>query len=196
MKSYKMVVSKKEEVKGSMQYVKQGEIEVFYPLLSDLGFAVEPQKDDEEGFPIYEDSKAQYAFDAVLAAVKAAARNKLKPGTADLKDGASIASTLEELLEGGGANRGDALAAVREMQAAFKAWLPSTGKKETVQAAVYDLAANRAGLRLQTTDRKQKFLGYLADFAESLNETQAARFERPLKALEADCEAVDAADEM
>lgn len=196
MKSYQMVVSKKEEVKGVVQYVEQGKIEVFYPLLSDLGFSVEPTKDDEEGFPVYEDSKAQYAFDAVLAAVKAAARNKLKPGTATLKDGASIASTLEELLEGGGANRGDALAAVREMLAAFKTWLPSTGKKETVQAAVYDLAANRGGLKLQTADRKQKFLGYLSDFAETLNEAQAARFERPLKALEECCEAVDAADEM
>ena len=192
MKSYSMVVSKKE----NNAYVKQGEIQVFYPLLSELGFVVEPQKEDEEGFPVYEDAKAQYVFDAVLAAVKASARNKLKPGTAELKDGASIASTLEELLEAGGANRGDALAKVREMLAAFKAWLPSTGKKESVQAAVYDLAANRKGLMLQTADRKTKFLGYITDFAETLTEEQAARFTSPLEALQECCQAIDAADEM
>ena len=196
MKTFNMVVSKKEVVSGVAQYVEQGKIEVFYPLLSDLGFAVEPSKEDEDGFPVYEDAKAQYAFDAILAAIKAQARNKLVSGTANLKDGQSIATTVEELLASNTANRGDALAAVREMLQAFKAWLPSTGKKETVQAAVYDLAANRKGLALQTADKKQKFQGYLADFAESLTPEQAARFERPLEALNDACESADALDDM
>lgn len=187
-----MEVSKKEN--GA--YVKQGEVTIFYPLLAELGLAVEAEKFDEEGFPIYADDKAQYAFDAVLAAVKAQARNKLVSGTAALKDGAKIAETVEELLESGGANKGDALAAVREFLAAFKAWLPSTGKKEAVQAAVYDLAANRKGLALQTADKKQKFAGYLADFAATLNAEQAQRFSRPLLALNECCEAADALDDM
>ena len=119
MQSYKMEVSKKEN--GA--YVRQGEIEVSYPLLNELGLSVEAEKNDEEGFPIYTDEKVQYVFDAVLAAVKAQARNKLVSGTATLKPGLSIASTVEELLESGG-NKGDALAAVREFLAAFKAWLP------------------------------------------------------------------------
>ena len=135
MQSYKMEVSKKEN--GA--YVRQGEIEVYYPLLNELGLSVEAEKNDEEGFPIYTDEKVQYVFDAVLAAVKAQARNKLVSGTATLKPGLSIASTVEELLESGG-NKGDALAAVREFLAAFKAWLPKTGKSEKVQAAVYELA--------------------------------------------------------
>ena len=105
MKSYKMEVSKKEN--GA--YVKQGDIVIFYPLLSELGLNVEPTKDDEEGFPIYSDEKVQYVFDAVLAAVKAQARNRLVSGTATLKPGLSIASTVEELIESGG-NKGDALA--------------------------------------------------------------------------------------
>ena len=194
MNKYTMIVSKKEEVKGKNEYVKKGEVEVFYPLLSELGFAVEPEKSDEEGFPIYKDEKAQYVFDAVLAAVKSAARNKLVTGTATLKPGLSIASTIEELMEG--VNKGDAFAATREFLAAFKAFLPSTKKSEKVQAAVFDLAKNKAGLSLQPDDKKAKFLVYITDFTATLNAEQATRFERALTALEEACTAGDALDDM
>lgn len=192
MNSYKMEVSKK--VDGA--YVKQGEVVVFYPLLAELGIAIEPTKNDEDGFPVYESEAVQYTFDAVLAAVKAAARNKLVSGTATLKDGAKIAETVQELLEGGGGNKGEALAAAREFLAAFKAWLPSTGKKETVVAAIYNLASNRQSLILQTADKKAKFSVYLADFAETLDEEKAARFTRPLMLLNEACETGDALDDM
>ena len=191
MNTYKMEVSKKEN--GA--YVKQGEIEVFYPLLSELGLAVEPTKNDEEGFPIYSDEKVQYVFDAVLAAVKAQARNRLVSGTATLKPGLTIASTVEELLESGG-NKGDALAAVRDFLAAFKAWLPKTGKSEKVQAAVYELARNKASVALQSDDKKAKFSVYLSGFAETLDAEQVARFSRPLLALNEATEAGDALDDM
>ena len=44
MKSYQMEVSKKEN--GA--YVAQGKIEVFYPMLDELGLNVQPEKEDEE----------------------------------------------------------------------------------------------------------------------------------------------------
>ena len=191
MNTYNMEVSKKEN--GA--YVKQGEITVFYPLLSELGLDVEPTKNDEDGFPIYSDEKVQYVFDAVLAAVKAQARNRLVSGTATLKPGLTIASTVEELLESGG-NKGDALAAVREFLAAFKAWLPKTGKSEKVQSAVYELARNKASVALQSDDKKAKFSVYLSGFAETLNAEQVARFSRPLLALNEATEAGDALDDM
>lgn len=199
MNKYTMIVSKKEEVTAANgekknEYVKKGEVEVFYPLLSELGFDVAPEKNDDDGFPVYKDEKAQYVFDAVLAAVKSAARNKLVTGTATLKPGLSIASTIEELIEGG--NKGDALAATREFLAAFKAFLPSTKKSEKVQAAVYDLAKNKAGLSLQPDDKKAKFLVYITDFTATLNAEQATRFERALTALEEACTAGDALDDM
>ena len=191
MQNYTMEVSKKEN--GA--YAKVGEITVYYPLLSELGLNVEPAKNDEDGFPIYADEKVQYVFDAVLAAVKAQARNRLVSGTATLKPGLTIASTVEELLESGG-NKGDALAAVREFLAAFKAWLPKTGKSEKVQSAVYELARNKASVALQSDDKKAKFAVYLAGFAETLNAEQVARFSRPLLALNEACEAGDALDDM
>lgn len=191
MKSFTMEVSKKED--GA--YKKQGDITIFYPLLNELGLQVEHEKEDEDGFPVYADEKVQYVFDAVLAAVKAQARNRLVSGTATLKPGLSIASTVEELLESGG-NKGDALAAVREFLAAFKAWLPKTGKSEKVQAAVYELARNKSAVSIQSDEKKEKFAKYLTDFAQTLTEDQAARFSRPLLSLNEACQPGDVLDEM
>lgn len=190
MKSYIMEVSKKE----NGQYVKQGEVEIFYPLLNELGLNVEATGFDEDGFPTYADDKVQYVFDAVLAAVKANARNKLVSGTASLKPGLSIATSVEELLESGG-NKGDALAAVREFLAAFKAFLPSSGKSEKYQAAIYDMVKNKSAVAVATDDRKQKVAVMLAAFAETLDEAQATRFSRPLLALNEACESGDPLDE-
>ena len=90
----------------------------------------------------------------------------------------------------------NSVAAVREFLAAFKAWLPKTGKSEKVQAAVYELARNKASVILQADDKKERFAKYLTDFAETLTEEQAARFTRPLLALNEACEAGDALDDM
>ena len=197
MNSYTMDVSKKEvDANGTGSYVKQGEVTVYYPLLNELGLGVEPEKTDNEGFPVYKDEKVQYVFDAVLSAVKAQARNKLVSGTTNFKPGLSIASTVEELLESGSSTKGDALAAVREFLAAFKAWLPSTKKSEKVQAAVYELARNKGSVALQSDEKKKKFSVYLADFAEQLDEVQGARFTRPLLALNESCEAGNGLDDM
>ena len=180
MKSFKMEVSKK--VDGA--YEKQGEVEVFFPLLSDLGLSIDPASFDDDGFPVYSDDKVQYAFDGVLAAVKAQARNKLVSGTATLKAGLTIATTVEELLESGGGNRGEALAINREFLAAFKGWLPSTGKSAAVQSLALTYAKNKEALQLADSDRKEKFGKYLTDFASSLDAAQAARFSRPLLTLQ------------
>ncbi len=184
MQHYTMEVSKKE----GGAYVKQGEVVVHYPLLNELGLNVEAEKTDDEGFPVYADERVQYVFDAVLAAVKAQARNRLVSGTATLKPGLSIATTVEELLESGG-NKGEALAIVREFLAAFKEWLPKTGKSEKIQAAIYELARNKAAVMLQPQDKKEKFAAYITQFAETLDSEKAARYSRPLLALNEACSA-------
>lgn len=193
MNKFIMEVSKKEAGK----YVLQGSVAIHYPLLSELSISITPTGQDEEGFPTYADEKVQYVFDAVLSAVKAQARNKLVSGTATLKDGATIAETVEQLLESGGGNKGAALALVREFLAAFKEFLPSTGKSQMVQDAVLGLASNKKSLMLQPEEKKAKFLNdYLAVFAASLTPENAAKFERPLLALQDACSSGDALDDM
>lgn len=192
MKSFNMEVSKKEN--GA--YVKQGVVTVWYALLSEYGIAIEPKEFDSEGFPVYEDAKVQYVFDATLAGVKSQARNRLVSGTATLKPGLKIAETVEELLESGGGNKGEALAIIREMLVAFKAFLATTGKSAKVQDAILNLASSRKSIALITAEQKQKFAGYLAQFAETLTEEQAVRFANPLIALNEATEEGEALDDM
>jgi hypothetical protein len=179
MKSFKMEVSKKEN--GA--YVKQGEVEVYYPLLSDMGISINPEKIDEDGFPVYSDAKVQYVFDGLLAAVKAQARNRLVSGTATLKAGLSIATSVEELLESGG-RTGEALQTAREFLADLKAWLPSTGKSATVQAMVLTFAKSAEVLALQDAGKKEKMGKYLADWASTLSADKAEKYSKKLLALQ------------
>ena len=190
MQSYIMEVSKKEN--GA--YVKQGEVTVFYPLLSELGLAVEPTGKDEDGFPTYADDRTQYAFDAVLAAVKAAARNKLQSGTALLKDGNKIAETVEELLAGGDRD-GSALKARREFFAAFKAYLPSLGKPAGWVQGVYDIASNVKNIQYQSDKRKEILKGIMEGFAESLTADQIGAWERTLTQIYEACAAANPLDD-
>ncbi len=190
MRNYTMEVSKKEEVNGVTQYVKQGEIKVFYPTLSAFFPEVKEVKDDEEGFPLYSaegDSPLDWLFGAALAAVKAQARNKLLPGTATLKPGQTIAETLEALIQAGVRGGGEALAIRREMLQAFASYVSTLGKASNVQAAINQYASSAQALQIQPQKVKDSMTKYLTGFAESLTAEQAARFEAPLSKLVEAC---------
>lgn len=199
MQKYNLEVSKKENGK----YVKVGDVVLFIPTLADFGIEVEPKavvldKDGQpvnQGLPVYEDAKIQYVFDAVFAAVKADARNKLETGTATLKEGATIASTVEELITVAERD-GAAMLAFRAMLAAFKEFLTHSGKTAATQAAILTLASNKASLKLQPADMKARFLVHLTSFATSLTADQAGHFAKSLGNLEEACSAADALDDM
>lgn len=178
MQNYTMKVSKKEEG----EYKEVGQVAVYYPLLNELGLSVEASGKDEEGFPTYADEKVQYVFDAVLAAVKATARNRLVSGTATLKDGNKIAETIEELLATG-ERSGEALKIRREYFASFKAWLPTLGKSAAWVQGIYDIVSNSKNLPYQSQARKDAIVGYLAAHADTLSAEDVSRFERVLLSL-------------
>lgn len=186
MQSYKMVVSKKEN--GA--YVEVGKVDVFYPTLDEMGLAVEPSGKDEDGFPTYADEKVQYVFDAVLAAVKASARNKLVTGTAELKEGNKIADTVEELLATG-QRGGEALETRRAFLTAFKAWLPSLGKSAGFNTGIYDLVSSTKNLPYMSDARKKAVLGYVTSFASTLATDDVVKYTRILTQIDELCSAVD-----
>lgn len=186
MRSYEMKVSKKEDG----EYKEVGAVKVFYPLLSELGIAIDPTGDDKEGFPIYGDDKVQYVFDAVLAAVKATARNRLVSGTATLKEGNTIAETVEALLEGGDRN-GEALKNRRDYLNAFKAWLPSLGKSAAFCQGMFDIANNAKNIPYQSEARKAALLGLITDHAATLNPEQVSLWERTITSIAEFCKAPD-----
>lgn len=193
----KVVLDVSKKVSGAFK--KVGEMTVHVPLLADcMAFITSEQKKDEkgvpmfeEGIPVYEDDKANWLQGAILAMVKAQARNKLTPGTSTVKDGLKIAETWEELTAEG-VRDGAGLAIARECKAAFGEWLAKQGLSEKAAATLNILFGNRDALLLQSNTTKDKVKARVEAFAESLEADVLEKFTRPItKVLEA-CEPVTA----
>lgn len=192
MQAIQMDVSKK--VNG--KFAKQGEVTITVPTLADvIAFVTSPIKKDEkgteiveDGLPVYEDDKANWVQSAILAAVKAQARNKLVSGTATLKDGNTIPTDWEGLLAEGVRGGGEALAIAREAKNLFAEWMAKQGKSEAATNAVVGLFSNRQALALQSATNKGKVKAYVESFAESLEEAALERITKPVEAVLAACE--------
>lgn len=202
MNKYTMVVSKKEDGK----YKEVGKVAVFYPLLSELGIAVEPEKyeaadkdgkmvactaDTPDCFPVYADEKVQFVWEATWAAVKAMARNRLESGTANLKDGLKIAETVEELLEAGGGRSGEALAARREFFSSFKTYLGTLGKSAAYVAGMFDIVSNVKNIPYQSAARKAAVKTLIEGYVSGATAEAVAKYEKTIQQVLDNCDAAD-----
>ena len=188
-------VSKKEN--GAFK--KVGEQTIFVPLLADIiQYVTSPIKKDEkgnevieDGIPVYEADPANWVQGAMLAMAKAQARNKMKSGTAELKDGQKIATNWEELCAEG-VRDGSGLALAREFKQSFADWIKTQGLSEAASNMLVTLVSNKAALLLQTQATKEKVKARLEAFAESLDAATVEKFMRPLQsAVEACAESAD-----
>lgn len=187
--SIKIDVSKRDPVKK--EFVKVGEQTIFVPVLKDvMGFvASEVQvKDgkelaDEDGIPLYISEEANWVQGAIIAAVKAQARNKMKPGTADLKDGAKIATDWAELIAEGGRGDGAGLRIAREFKDSFSEWVAKQGLAEAAAASLIAIVGNKNALMLQNETVKGKVKARLEAYAEAQTEEILEKFMRPLGAV-------------
>lgn len=191
-------VSKKENGK----FNKVGEQTIHVPVLADVipFITSEIKKDEkgaevyEDGIPVYVDDKANWLQGAILAMVKAQARNKMVPGTATLKEGNKIAENWEELCAEG-VRDGSGLALAREFKAAFEEWVNKQGLSEAAAKTLITLVSNRAALTLQQQGTKDKVKARLEGFATDLDAEKLEKFTRPLEAAINACEATaDAMD--
>lgn len=190
-KEVKIEVNKKSDKAGKVGYEKIGDVSIYVPLISAFGITAEQTKDDkgellstDDGLPVYAEDKANWLQDAILAAIKAMARNRLKPGTATLKDGAKIPSNFEELLAASeNRNTGAALVAIRELKEKFKTWVAGLNKSAAAQQTLNTLFANKQALSLQSEANRQKMQAYITDFAGTLDEAMLAKGERYLQSL-------------
>jgi hypothetical protein len=179
-----ITVSKKNAATGKHEPV--GKVDIGVPLLKAFGFDAEIESIGEDALPVYKDEKADWLFSAVVAAVKAKARNALVSGTAELKPEASIAMDFEALLaegkRGGGA---EALAVVRDLKAKMSFWIASVQKKSAGTCAfIQGLFANRQALSLQSEANRTKMVGYINDFAGWLAEEDLELLEKGQKYLD------------
>lgn len=180
------------------KFSKVGAVDIYVPTLEAAGFTAERQLDDkgnevmEDGLPVYKAASHNWIQGAMLAQVKAQARNKLVSGTATLKEGQAIATDWDTLTaEGERGGNGDALAVVREVKAAFAKHVASIGKSQKAQDTLTTLFASRQSLALQSTENKAKMAQYVAEFAETLDDAQLTRFMKYLEAINQACEVTD-----
>jgi hypothetical protein len=187
-----MPVSKK--VNGAFQEV--GKVTIHVPGLADLiPFITSAQKKDEktgalieeDGIPVYEADEANWLQGAVLAMVKAQARNKLVSGTADLKEGNKIATIWAELCAEG-VRDGAGLAIARECKAAFADWLAKQGLSENAVATLNTLFGNKAALSVQAAGVKEKVKARIMSFGESLSEELMEKYNRPISGVLEACD--------
>lgn len=196
------VVTIEVSKKINSKFVKQGEVQITVPVLADvLEFvASHIKKDDkgnevyEDGLPVYENDKANWLQGAMLAAIKAQARNKLVSGTATLKEGLSIPTDWEGILAEGTRGGGEALAIAREAKAAFAEWMGKQGKSEAATQTVVTLFSNKQALALQSEVNKGKVKAYVEAFSETLDVAALERFEKPIQSVLDTCEQTEVAD--
>lgn len=191
-----LTVGKKVEGATGNEVQEVGKVDVFYPDLSEFGVTAAAVKKDEnsaevtddDGVIVYADEKHDWAQYSIVQAVKMAARNKLVPGTIELRPGAVIPSNWEQLLAEGG-NRGEALKLIAEIKKAFAAYVMGMEKKPEVKNAYITLFGNKQGLSLQSKAIKDKFIGAVYEFATGLDAAVLERYQRYIQSLEEICKA-------
>lgn len=193
-------VNKKDE--ATKKYVKVGEVSIHVPTLAAFGIEAEQAKDKdgkpmvEDNLPVYTTDTANWLQGAILAQVKAQARNKLVSGTADLKPGAKIATNFAELTaEGDRAGNGAALQAIRDLKLLFAKWVAGLNKSSAAQALLNSLFGNKQALAVQAEENKAKMAQYVSDFADSLTPEQLEAGQKYLQSLLDTCSTAVSADD-
>jgi hypothetical protein len=179
----KMEVNKKEG--GEYKLVGSVDVPVF--ALNDFGIEVIANGKDDNGLPLYNDAKLQYVQDAITAAIKAAARNKLVGGSIVTKAGNKIATTVAELMESSG-NSGAALALHRDFLAAFTAYLLTSGKNAKVQALYSSMVKNKASIALSTEARRTGLATQLEAFINAISESDQEKYLGIVEGLSSLCD--------
>lgn len=198
----KMEVTSTVSKNGQNTRERLGDVIIHVPLVSDLVSEAKQAVVDgkpaftDDGLPVYERDQDNWLQTAIVAQVKAQARNKLVPKTLDLRDGATIATDWEGLTAenvGGGAIH---LQLIREVKALFSAWVGTLGKSQGAQAKIVGAFNNLEVLKVADAVSKDKILGYVSDFVETLSADDQAKYNKYLtKVAEvATSEAIEADD--
>lgn len=206
------VIKQDVSVRKDGKFAKVGEYEVHVPTLAEIIAIVanaKPKKADKDtakelidadgneitkdGLPVYEADEADWIQKAMFAQVKAQARNKLVPETANLKPDNKIATNWEELCEEGKRGGGEHLAIAREIRAMFAEWLKKQNLAEAAQNALNIFFGNSKALAVQQPSTKEKMKAKVMAFAEAtlLTPELIDRYEKSIEAVLAACEGTE-----
>lgn len=133
---------------------KVGEIAVPVPTLADIGLT-------DDGSNV-----ARFVARALRAAAVTDARNKLISGTAELKAGAKIAATLDELAAPA-ENSGAALKEIGELKRGFADYLRSLGLSEKAQHVLNGIFSSPKHAALQPPEIMEKVTARIEGYLEA-----------------------------
>lgn len=200
MNIYKMEVNKKviNPVTKEGEYQKIGTVEIPVFSLSEFDVPATPltgaeraaaltaagvTAEADDGLDVFSNPKIQFVYDAMVAATKADARNKLVQGSVTLKAGNKIASTVEELIAKA-ERSGAALALAREFLTSFAAYLSTkSGKSATVQALYNSMVKVRQSITLSSQARKDGLMNQLEGYTAQASTEDVGKFQNIIATL-------------
>lgn len=170
MAMVKLEVSKNVPAAGGASVrEKVGDVEIYVPTLKEIGIEVEPVSEEKDGTLNYADNTHSFIYSALLAAAKQVSRNKLKPGTVEVKPGNALPTNLVELVTPS-ENTGNVLTERRNLLAMFKDWLVSLEKPENVKALLRTFLEKPETLLVQPLDKRAKIKPYYEAFGTAVEE--------------------------
>lgn len=193
----KQIVSRSDDATKSR--VEVGSYSVYLPQLAEFGLAVEAKEvKDEKGEFVgyaYEGDALSFLGNAVEAAVKALARNRLVPKTADLRPGQSMPADFASLVKPLESNGGSAVLAERHsLLAKWQDFVAQTDKSDNVKRLLVLFVKTPDALVSQPQKVKDVTAGLVAEFGEALGDSLTDYQARLLGSVLAACEAVDVND--
>lgn len=182
---------------GESTREKIGEFVSYIPALADFGIAAEPTGKAEDGTLVYGSIAENWLYSAVVAQAKTQARNRLQPKTAEVRTGATMPQTFEQVIEPQEARAsGTQMAERSALHKAFTAYASSLGKSENVTKLIVTLFKTPDSLMIQNEKVKQGMIAYVEAFgqamveAETLTDYQARMLEQIIDAASLDADSL------
>jgi len=191
--SIDLIISKQEGGKR----VEIGKVPCYIPTLSAFGLDITPKADDEgnavldsDGLPEYDTQEAQWLFASVVNWSKAAARAKTLPGSATVRPGATLPTTLAELTTPAVRTGSIVLAERGTLIGMWNAFVDTLPNQAAVKALAKQFMKAPDSLMAQPENVKTAMSGWVETFAsdqaEKLTEYQMTHLESVIAACEAD----------
>jgi hypothetical protein len=140
------------------------------------------EKDGEKTLDTYESNFSQFLADAIEAACKVKLFSKLEPKSIAFKAGASLWSTIEELVETS-STRGQHFAIAASFKAAITAFVTGLKKSDGWKSNVLGYLLTAKALAETSTGNKQVVQKVLDGFLATLSDEDVAKYEKILNEL-------------
>ena len=167
-------ISETVEKSGKRERQEIGKVEYLVPMLDEFGITAETKPDDD-GEVSYVDTKLDWLYCAVKAAVRSLLVSRLEPRSVKFREGYSAWTDFATMVATSG-NRGAALVLRREFISSFTSFIAKLGKSEKWSNAMIGFASNAKALAGTTVGNKEVFQKNLNKFFDGLAEADQEKF--------------------